>query len=123
MPLQDNQVAELSGVVGDVMSKRFVAVQPNASSAETAQKLSAAGMRHAVVVDAEQHVLGVVSLRDIFAHFMNTLTEQSTAPAANDRAPWEIGSLINKSPITVSPEILLCKAGLVLSNYKVDCLP
>src|SRR5688500_18924676 len=116
--------AELTGTVGEVMSKQVVAVLPNVSSVEAAEQLAATGVRHAIVVDLDRHVLGVVSQRDIFTHFIETLGEQGTGGAvATDCNPWEIGSLIHATPITVDGDALLSNAGLVLANYKIDCLP
>jgi CBS domain-containing protein len=116
--------AELTGTVGDVMSKQVVAVLPNVSSVEAAEQLAATGVRHAIVVDLDRHVLGVVSQRDIFTHFIETLGEQSnTVSVTGDCNPWEVGSLIRATPITVDADALLSNAGLVLANYKIDCLP
>ncbi|MCE9605484.1 MAG: CBS domain-containing protein [Planctomycetia bacterium] len=117
-------VAELSGVVGDIMCKKCVTVLPNVSAADTAEQIAASGDRHAVVVDSDRRIMGVVSQRDIFTHFMETLQDQRAAqPAATGQAPWEIGSLIHDQPVTVLPDVLLCNAGLVMANYKIDCLP
>ena len=116
--------AELTGSVGDVMSKQVVAVLPNVSSVEAAEQLAATGVRHAIVVDLDRHVLGVVSQRDIFTHFIETLGEQgSVGGVSSECNPWEIGSLIHAAPITVDGEAPLSNAGLVLANYKIDCLP
>lgn len=116
--------AELTGVVRDVMAKQVVAVSPNTSAAEAAEQLASSGMRHVVVVNAERQVLGVVSQRDIFVHFMDSLNDQGASESTTEGyAPWEIGSLIQKTPNTVSPDAPLSNAGVVLANYKIDCLP
>jgi len=121
---EDNLAAEITGVVGDVMSKQFVSVQPKVSAADAAEQMLMAGVRHAIVINMDRHVLGVVSQRDIFTHFMQSSDEQeSTEETATDCAPWEIGSLIRRSPLTVTPDAQLGKAALVLSNYKIDLLP
>jgi len=116
--------AELSGIVGDIFCKEVVAILPNVSAADAAEQIAASGVQHAVVVDPTRHVLGVVSQRDIFTHFMETLQDRCAAQAAaTGQAPWEIGTLIKKAPVTVQPDVLLCNAGLVMANYKIDCLP
>ena len=98
MATTESIAAELSGVVGDVMAKQVVAVLSNASAAEVAEQLAASGVRHAIVVDAERHVLGVVSQREIFSHFMESLNEQEAVDETETgRAPWEIGSLIRQA--------------------------
>ena len=124
MPSVEQVVAELSGTVRDVMSKQVVAVSAKTSAADVADRMAASGVRHAVVVDAERKVAGIVSQREIFSHFMETLHEKNAIPSGkNERAPWEVGSLIRKPPITVSPDAQLGKAGFVLASCKIDCLP
>jgi CBS domain-containing protein len=119
----EGSATELSGIVRDVMAKDVVAVSPNDSAAEAAERLASSGVRHAIVIDAERRVLGVVSQRDIFAHFMDSLNDRPATESASPYAQWEIGSLIQKTPTTVSPDAPLSNAGLVLANYKIDCLP
>lgn len=124
MATVETMATELSGTVGDAMTRAMVAVHPKISAAETADQLAASGVRHAIVVSPERQVLGVVSQREIFAHFMDSLNVQGASGLGDDEyAPWEIGSLVRQPPITVSTEVPLAKAGLVLSSYKVDCLP
>jgi len=116
--------AELSGVAGDIICREVTAILPNVSAADAAEQIAASGGQHAVVVDSARHVLGVISQRDIFTHFMETLQDRAAAQAASTgQAPWEIGTLIKKQPVTVQPDVLLCNAALVMANYKIDCLP
>lgn len=116
-------IAELSGVVGDIMSKKFVAVSTKISAADAADRLAAGDAAHAIVVDADRHVLGVVSQRDLFTHFMETLQDRRAAtPGATGRAPWEIGSFLREAPVTVLPDVPLHNAGLVMAKTKIDAL-
>jgi CBS domain-containing membrane protein len=116
-------IAELSGVVGDIMSKKFVAVSTKISAADAADRLAAGDAAHAIVVDSERHVLGVVSQRDLFSHFMETLQDRRAAtPGASGRAPWEIGNFLREAPVTVLPDVPLHNAGLVMAKTKIDAL-
>lgn len=117
-------IAELSGVVGDIMSKKFVAVSTKISAADAADRLAAGDAAHAIVVDSERHVLGVVTQRDLFTHFMETLQDRRAAtPGASGRAPWEIGSFLRDAPVTVLPDVPLHNAGLVMAKNRIDALP
>lgn len=116
--------AELKGLVRDAMSDQIVAVTPKASAAEAAELLSENGLRHAIVVDSDRHVVGVVSQRDVLKHFIQSMAEQGPSETeAQERAPWELGSLIQREPVTVLADVSLASAGMVLTNSKIGCLP
>ena len=122
--MSDKMTAELKGLVRDAMTEQVVAVTPKASAAEAAELLSENGVRHAIVVDSERHVVGVVSQRDVLKHFIQSMCDQEPADAApQERAPWELGSLVQREPVTVLADVSLASAGTVLTNSKIGCLP
>ncbi|HEX7447366.1 MAG TPA: CBS domain-containing protein [Pirellulales bacterium] len=122
--MNDKMTAELKGLVRDAMTDQIVAVTAKASAAEAAELLSENGVRHAVIVDSDRHVVGVVSQRDVLKHFIQSMTDQEPTEAeAQEGAPWELGSLIQREPVTVLADVSLASAGMVLTNSKIGCLP
>ena len=115
---------EIEGLVRDAMCDQVVAILPKTSAAEAAELLTENNMRHAIMVDEERHVLGVISQRDILKHFIQSMGDQSKAGDGDEEnAPWEVGSLIKREPVTVLPDVSLANAGLVLTSAKIGCLP
>lgn len=115
---------EIEGLVRDAMCDQVVAISPKTSAAEAAELLTENNMRHAIMVDDERHVLGVISQRDILKHFIQSMGDQSRAGDGDEEnAPWEVGSLIKREPVTVLPDVSLANAGLVLTSAKIGCLP
>lgn len=120
----EKAVPEIEGIVRDAMCEQVVTLSPKTSAVEAAEILSENNIRHAIVVDAEHHVVGVVSQRDILKHFVQSMSSQARAGEGNEEnAPWEVGSLIRRDPITVLPDVSLANAGLVLTSAKIGCLP
>jgi CBS domain-containing protein len=116
--------AEVEGLVRDAMCEQVVTVLSKTSAMEAAELLAENNMRHAIVVDNDRHVMGVVSQRDILKHFIQSMGDQARAGEGNEEnAPWEVGSLIRREPVTVLPDVSLANAGLVLTSAKIGCLP
>lgn len=115
---------ELSGVVGDVMTKLFVAIPPKTSAADAAELLSEHNALHAIVIDGQRKVLGVVSRRDVLAYFVRASNDKEQAGAEDAQyAPWEIGSMIRRDPITVLPDVAVAAAARVFTSSTIGCLP
>jgi CBS domain-containing protein len=124
MQTLEKATAEIEGLVRDAMCEQVVAVLPKTSASEAAELLNENNMRHAIVVDAERHVLGVVSQRDILKHFIQSMSDQAAVGEdGEENAPWEVGSLAKREPVTVLPDVSLANAGLVLTSAKIGCLP
>lgn len=125
MQALENVAGEIEGLVREAMCEQAVAILPKTSAAEAAELLTENNMRHAIMVDEERHVLGVISQRDILKHFIQSTGEQERAGDGDEEenAPWEVGSLIKREPVTVLPDVSLANAGLVLTSAKIGCLP
>ena len=123
MPDMEKVATELQGVVSDVMSQHVVAVLPKTSVVEVAEIVAENNVRHAIVVDGDRKVLGVVSQRDLLKHFLQSVGQDSAAEVDTTTAPWEVRTLIQRKPVTVLGDLPLGKAALVLSSCKICCLP
>ena len=54
--------------LSSIMSTKLITVGPEASLQEAKQKLSSASIHHLLVVNSEQELLGVITLRDFVKH-------------------------------------------------------
>ena len=119
----EKATTDLQGSVADVMIQHVVAVLPKTSVVEVAELVAENNVRHAIVIDGDRKVLGVVSQRDLLKHFMQSASQENAPQADTTTAPWEVRTLIERKPVTVSRELPLAKAALVLSSCKICCLP
>jgi CBS domain-containing protein len=113
---------KLEGKVKSAMTEDVQSVTANTSVGEVADRMLDENLRRIIVVDSHNHVLGVVSQRDILRQY---LALQENAPQGDDGFDTiEIGSLISRDrPVTATPDLSLSKAAAVLATNKIGCLP
>ena len=108
---------ELEGTVGDLMVQDVKSVVSSWSVSEAANLMVEHNLPRVVVVDRQQRVIGVVSLRDLLRHYL--LTEQSAPGTVTN-----VDQLITEdSPITISPSTSLARAAVVLATNTIPFLP
>ena len=115
----------LTGVVQDIMTTEVHTALCGTSIRDVADKMVEFNLRRIVVVNEHNHVVGVISQRDIPRHFLlgqgNTSTEGDQASDVLDAAPIE--TLITKhEPVAVLPNSPLLKTAFVLATNKIGCI-
>lgn len=125
MSVATEPAVELTATVEEVMSTDFLAVPPTMSAAEGANQLADSRHRHLFVVDGEQHVIGVVSNREILKFLVDSLSDpkDEAESASNDSRPWELGNLIQRKPITAEKITAIAGVAVAMTTYSVSCLP
>jgi len=61
------------------MTRRVVTAGPNTSVFEAQELMSQHGVRHLPVVDENHHVIGMVSVRDLYAFVLEEMSEDLRA--------------------------------------------
>ena len=101
--------------VEQYMSTRLVTVGEDEQAEMVAWLMNRKGIRHVLVEDAEHQLTGVVSYRSLLRFLAG---EEGTKPAE-----CAIGHLIDRDPITVSPETSTLEAIRLIREHEVACLP
>ena len=92
--------------------------QVDTSIADVATLITRHNLRRIVVIDQQKKVIGVVSQRDILRSFLVGDQESGSVTTA------KIISMVKKDKlITVTPDVPLVKAAVVLATNKIGCLP
>ena len=73
-------------------------------------------VRHIPVEDEQGRLVGLISCFDVLRHLERSLNEPSEEPIP-------ISSVMNKEPLTVTPEMLTLDAIALMRRTRVDCLP
>ncbi len=76
-------------------------------------------MRHLPVVDAEQHVLGVITERDIKEALPSSLQDEPNSPVFNAK----VEEIMIKNPLVGHPLDFVEEVALTFYESKVGCLP
>ena len=109
---------ELQGSVRDIMITEVRTAQVDTSIADVATLIVRHNLRRIVVIDQQKKVIGVVSQRDILRSFL--VADQDSGSVTTTR----IISIVTRDKlITVTPDIPLVKAAVVLATNKIGCLP
>jgi CBS domain-containing protein len=117
--------------VGDVMVADVPTVHSAAPLNTVVDLLVNAAQRRIVVVDAQRHVLGIITDGDLLkrvsagerAGLLQVFARRLTASATIDLAKRSAGAVMTAVPITVTPETPLLDALRLLLQHKIKRLP
>lgn len=80
-------------------------------------------VRHLPVVDERNHLVGLISHRDLLAAQISNQTGLSDEVRASVQANVRIGQVMTRDVWTVQPEIPAAVAATTLLAHKFGCLP
>lgn len=101
------------GTIESIMTTNVVTTSPDVTVADVIQILAGNGFRHLLVVDAVDHLAGVLSDRDVLRCF-----GRGANPAVT-----RVEAIMNRNPIVVRPETSIKDAIDLLSFHRINCLP
>jgi signal-transduction protein with cAMP-binding, CBS, and nucleotidyltransferase domain len=93
-------------MVRHMMTPRLEAVAPTTTAEELRALAEAKGIRHVLVADSDEGLLGIISDRDLLGR---------TGKFARD--------LMTANPISVTPDTPVCTALTLLFRHRISCLP
>lgn len=102
--------------VNEIMSTHVITLAPEDSVAEAAATMTENNIRHIPIVNSQQHVIGIVSQRDV-------LKSGALSNASNATNKIAIDSIMSREILSTHPRDSLRAAGLTLQKYKYGCLP
>jgi acetoin utilization protein AcuB len=109
--------------VGDVMTKHPLVVDLDAPVRVAADLMRSKGIRHLPVVDADAHVLGIVTDRDLrHAVFLPALAGHAGLAPHRVKA-LRVRDVMTWSVVTTHAETELVQAALTLFQRRIGSLP
>jgi acetoin utilization protein AcuB len=99
--------------VAEVMTREVVSLSPHHSFFEALSLLARHRFRHLLVVDADQHLAGVISDRDLLRLMTRKPTLESTT----------VADFMKREAVTVRPETPLSVATAEMLAHRINCLP
>ena len=106
------------------MTHGVITVDQEASIFEAQELMARNDIRHLPVVDPEQHLIGIVTDRDIRSALPYRFFKKSSDPSEKEKlSRLRVADIMTKEPISISPTYTIQDALLVIQNSKVGALP
>jgi CBS domain-containing protein len=98
--------------VSDLMTTSLVTVKPGTALSHADAEMRWAGIRHLLVVDDRQHLIGILSNRDLLG-----------ALARSGGKAVHVVDVMTRNVRTVTAEVSARRAAALLLEQKIGCLP
>ena len=106
------------------MTRKVITVDPDNTVFEAQELMANNHVRHLPVIDANQHLIGIVTDRDIRSampyHFIK---DSCSVEQREEICALTVKDIMTENPITVSPTYTIQDALLMIQNSKVGALP
>jgi acetoin utilization protein AcuB len=109
--------------VRDVMRRALLTTRPDAQARDAAELMRAHQVRHLLVTDEREHLLGILTDRDLrHAAFLPMLAKHLAWEERRLRAP-RIRDVMTWGAVTIDPDADLVRAGLLMFERRIGSLP
>jgi acetoin utilization protein AcuB len=109
-------------VVRDLMTAKPVTVDPETPMLEARQRMTAAAIRHLIVVQ-EGRLVGIVTDRDIRLNIASPATSLSVWELNYLLARLTVGQVMTTSVMVVAPGRPISEAARIMIDQKIGALP
>jgi len=104
------------------MTRKVITVDQEASIFDAQELMAQNNVRHLPIVDQKQHLIGIVTDRDIRSALPYRFLDMS--PNEKEKiSTIKVKDIMTKDPITISPTYTIQDALLMIQNSKVGALP
>lgn len=106
------------------MVSPVITIDKDASVFEAQKKMTTHQIRHLPVVDADNHLIGIVTDRDIRSALPYDLIKESgTSPEREKAAHLRVQDVMTPNPISISPTYTIQDALLMIQKERVGAFP
>ena len=106
------------------MVSQVITIDKDASVFEAQEKMSANGIRHLPVVEADNRQIGIVTDRDIRSAMpYSMIKEEGNAQERERLAQLKVEDIMTRNPKTISPMFTIQDALLMIQKEKVGAFP
>jgi acetoin utilization protein AcuB len=109
--------------VKDWMSTDPVLTGPDTPLLEVQKLFREHNIRRVPIVDSQEHLLGIVSLHDVYEAKPSDATTLSIHEINYLIAKLKISQIMTKDPIMVSPDTTMAEAARIMMERKIGGLP
>lgn len=109
--------------VSQIMTTEVVSASEEMKLSHAAQLMRENHHRYLPVIDGEQQLVGLFSDRQLANAEPSAITTLSVGEVNYLTSKVTVGQLMERAPVSCTPETLVEKAGRLIRQHKVGCLP
>ena len=116
---------QYKGFIREKIQRNPVTISPDASFFKARGYLHAKGIRHLLVVDEDDRLVGIVTDRDIREAAPSDATSLSVHELSDLLAKLKVSAFMTPKEklITITPDTLVEEAVKLMHDHKIGCLP
>lgn len=123
--------ARITALVRDVMTRRTLTIEPEASLATAIAVMRDNGIRHLPVVDSTGRLAGIITDRDLrsaaltpaLAEFLPASLKRAVEGAAEILQELRVKDVMTWGVVTTRPDATVVEAGAVMFERRIGSLP
>ena len=109
--------------VAEIMHGEVVTITAHEKLDLTQDIMNLGRVRHLPVVDDEQHVIGIISHRDLLAAAMTEVLDFDSQSRRTFLRSIDVEEVMAKDVATVSPDTELGEVARIFLEHKIGCVP
>lgn len=106
--------------IKDMMTKELFFLRPNRKISKVEEVMDWFDIRHVLITDDNNKLLGVISQRDLFRILIGNMTELEDKKFINQ---IYVTDLMTKNPLTTTANVSIRHAAKLMTKNKISCLP
>ncbi len=109
--------------ISEIMSTQLDTATEDMKLSHAAKLMREKQRRYLPVVDGEMHLTGLFGHKELSSAEPSSITTLSVGEVNYLTSKITIGQLMQKNPLTCTPDTLVEEAGFMIRQHKVGCLP
>ncbi len=109
--------------VRDLMSDEVVTLHADSPMVDAEEIMGFRRLRHLPVVDAQKKLVGIITYRDLFRHYLGPHNGQSWIEHQVQKARVKVREIMHQKVESISPDAPLLDAARTIRTTTFGCLP
>ena len=109
--------------IKDIMTDKVIKAHADMPAHQLLQIIEKHGFHHIPIVDDDDHLLGIVSDRDVSKHVSPFIGTENEREVDRESLNITAASIMSSGPITISENSRVKTASILLLEHKFSCLP
>lgn len=109
--------------INEVMTTNVIRARQDMTVQKVSEIFTEHGIHHIPVVDEDDHLVGIVSDRDVVKHVSPYVGTEQEREQDRETLKLLISHIMTKEPITITEDSRIDTASILLLEHNFSCLP